>query len=83
MVVMERRSAEPFLDIRSTLFSSVVQPRVAQDCPFPVDLRADGCAGVKALHEADDGDICGRRLFPGGVVMALPMLPLLERGGNP
>jgi hypothetical protein len=83
MVEVERRSTQPFLDIGSALFLSVVQPRVAKDCPFPVDLRADGCPGEKALLEADNGDVCGRRLLPVGVVMALSMLPLLERGGNP
>jgi hypothetical protein len=83
MVEVEGRSVQPFLGIGLALFSLVVQPRVAQDCPFPVDLGADGCAGAKSLHEADIGDVCGHRLLPGGVVMALPMLPLLECGGNP
>jgi hypothetical protein len=83
MVEVERRSVQPFLDIGLALFSLVVQPRVAQDCPFPVDLGADGCAGAKALHEAHSGDVYERRLLPWGVVMALPMLSLLECGGNP
>jgi hypothetical protein len=83
MVEVERRSVQPFLGTGSTLFSSVVQPRVAQDCPFPVDLGADGCVRAKALHEADDGGICRRRFLSRGVVMALPMPPLLERWGNP
>lgn len=67
----------------SALLSLAVRPRVAQVCPFPADFGADGCAGAKALLEADDGDAYGRRLLLGGVVMALPMLSRLERQGKP
>jgi hypothetical protein len=83
MVEVERQSAQRFLDTGLTLFLSAVQPMVAQDCPFPVDLRADGCAGAKALLEADGGDVYGSRILPGGVVMAPPVHPLLEHEGNP
>jgi hypothetical protein len=61
----------------------VVQPRVAQVSLFPAVFGAGGGAGAKALLEADDGDACGCRFLLGGIVMALPMLPHLERWGKP
>jgi hypothetical protein len=66
MVEVERRSAQCFLDIGLTLFLSAVQPRVAQDCPFLVDLGDDGCAGAKAPLEADGGDVSGIISSPWG-----------------
>jgi hypothetical protein len=46
-------------------------------------LRGGRMGRAKALLFADDGDAYGRRLLLGGVVMALPVLPHVERRGKP
>jgi hypothetical protein len=77
--------ATPFIGIE---FVSLLISGVANDgsrLPFFTDLEADECVGVKALLEADDNNDCERRLLieRGRGVMALTMLPFLERRGKP
>jgi hypothetical protein len=50
---------------------------------FLADFGAGERARAKALLEADDSDACRRRYLLGGVVMALFVLPHLQRLGKP
>jgi hypothetical protein len=83
-LVVERWSAHLLCWQRGlALLLSVAQPRVAKVGLYRRVFGAGGCSRAKALLEADDGNACGCRFLLGGIVMALPVLPHLERRGKP